>query len=56
MERRWLLLGDSFGAVVLLWVTGQAIEHLGAQTMPRLVFVSLATNALVFVMMFRQRN
>jgi FHS family Na+ dependent glucose MFS transporter 1 len=29
-----IFLGDSFGAVVLPWVTGQAVEHLGAQTMP----------------------
>jgi fucose permease len=51
-----IILGDSFGAVVLPWVTGQAIEHLSAQTIPRLVFASLAMNALVFVMILRQRK
>jgi len=51
-----IILGDSFRAVVLPWVTGQAIEYLGAQTMPRLVFASLPIHALVFVMMLRQRK
>jgi FHS family Na+ dependent glucose MFS transporter 1 len=51
-----IILGDSFGAVVLPWATGQAIEHLGAQTMPRLVFASLTINALIFVVMLLQRR
>jgi FHS family Na+ dependent glucose MFS transporter 1 len=46
-----IILGDSMGAVVLPWVTGQAIERFGAQTMPKLVFASLAINAIVFVIM-----
>jgi FHS family Na+ dependent glucose MFS transporter 1 len=49
-----IILGDSLGAVVLPWATGQAIERLGAQTMPRLVFVSLTINALIFVIMILQ--
>ncbi|RME98360.1 MAG: MFS transporter [Chloroflexi bacterium] len=51
-----IILGDSFGAVALPWVTGQAIEHFGAQTMPRLVFASLTINALIFVIMLLQRQ
>jgi len=51
-----IILGDSFGAVVLPWATGQAIERFGAQTMPRLVFASLAINALIFVIMLLQRR
>ena len=49
-----IILGDSFGAVVLPWVTGQAIERWGAQTMPKLVFISLAINAFIFVIMLLQ--
>ena len=51
-----IILGDSFGAVVLPWATGQAIERFGAQTMPRLVFASLAINALIFVIMLLQHR
>jgi FHS family Na+ dependent glucose MFS transporter 1 len=51
-----IILGDSFGGVVLPWVTGQAIERLGAETMPRLVFFSLAINAIIFVIMLQQRR
>jgi FHS family Na+ dependent glucose MFS transporter 1 len=51
-----IILGDSLGAVVLPWVTGQSIERLGAQTMPRLVFASLTINALIFVIMLLQRQ
>ena len=51
-----IILGDSLGAVVLPWVTGQAIERWGAQTMPKLVFISLAINALIFVIMLLQRR
>jgi FHS family Na+ dependent glucose MFS transporter 1 len=49
-----IILGDSFGAVVLPWLTGQAIERFGARTMPWLVFSSLAINALVFGIMLLQ--
>ncbi len=51
-----IILGDSLGAVVLPWVTGQAIERFGARTMPWLVFSSLAINALIFVFMLLQRR
>ena len=51
-----IILGDSFGAVVLPWLTELAIERFGAQTMPWLVLVSLVLNALVFGVMLLQRN
>jgi FHS family Na+ dependent glucose MFS transporter 1 len=51
-----IIVGDSLGAVILPWVTGQAIERFGAQTMPRLVFASLTINALIFVIMLLQRR
>lgn len=49
-----IILGDSFGGVVLPWLTGRAIERFGAQMMPWLVFVSFAINGLVFVIMLWQ--
>jgi FHS family Na+ dependent glucose MFS transporter 1 len=51
-----IILGDSLGAVVLPWITGQAIERFGAQTMPKLVFASLTINALIFAIMLMQRQ
>ncbi len=51
-----IILGDSFGAVVLPWLTGLAIERFGAHTMPWLVFISLMLNALVFGVMLLQRS
>jgi FHS family Na+ dependent glucose MFS transporter 1 len=49
-----IILGDSFGAVVLPWVTGQTIERFGAHTMPWLVISSFAINGLIFVIMLVQ--
>ena len=49
-----IILGDSFGAVVLPWVTGQTIERFGAHTMPWLVISSFAINGLIFVIMLMQ--
>ena len=51
-----IILGDSFGAVVLPWLTGLAIERFGARTMPWLVLFSLVLNALVFGIMLLQRR
>jgi FHS family Na+ dependent glucose MFS transporter 1 len=51
-----ILLGDSLGFVVLPWATGQAIERFGARIVPWLVFSSLATCALIFVIMLLQRR
>ena len=49
-----IILGDSFGGVVLPWLTGQAIERLGAHTMPWLVIVSYAINGLIFIILLIQ--
>jgi len=49
-----ILLGDSLGGVVLPWMTGQAIERFGAQTMPWVVFFGLGLNLLVFIIMLQQ--
>jgi FHS family Na+ dependent glucose MFS transporter 1 len=49
-----ILLGDNLGGVILPWATGLTIERFGAQTMPWLVFSSLAITALVFVIMLQQ--
>ena len=51
-----ILLGDSFGGIVLPWLTGRVIESYGAQTMPWLVFSSLALTMVVFLIMLRQRK
>lgn len=51
-----IILGDSFGAVVLPWLTGQAIERFGARTMPWLVLSSLAINGLIFGVMLLQHR
>jgi MFS transporter, FHS family, Na+ dependent glucose transporter 1 len=51
-----IVLGDSLGAVALPWLTGLAIEHFGAETMPWLVFGSFAINGLVFILMLVQRR
>lgn len=51
-----IILGDSLGCVVLPWLTGLAIEHFGAETMPWLVFGSFAISGLVFLAMLYQRK
>ena len=51
-----VLLGDSFGGMILPWLTGQVLELFGAQTMTWLVFISLALNLLAFFEMLRRRN
>jgi FHS family Na+ dependent glucose MFS transporter 1 len=51
-----ILLGDSFGGMILPWLTGQMLERFGAQTMIWLVFMSLGLNLLAFFEMLRQRN
>ncbi|MBT7071600.1 MAG: MFS transporter [Anaerolineae bacterium] len=51
-----IILGDSFGGVVLPSLTGAAIEHLGAESMPWLVFGAFAINGFVFVLMLAQRK
>ena len=49
-----IILGDSFGGVVLPSVTGAAIEHLGAESMPWIVFSAYAINGLIFLAMLYQ--
>jgi FHS family Na+ dependent glucose MFS transporter 1 len=51
-----ILLGDSFGGMILPWLTGRVLEQFGAQTMIWLVFISLGLNFLVFFELLRQRS
>jgi fucose permease len=51
-----ILLGDSFGGMILPWATGGVIERFGAQTMTLLVFVSLGFSFSAFLGMLRQRD
>lgn len=51
-----IILGDSFGGIVLPSLTGAAIEHLGAESMPWLVFGAFAINGFIFILMFAQRK
>ena len=51
-----IILGDSFGGFVLPSLTGAAIENLGAESMPWLVFGAFAINGLIFLAMLTQRK
>ncbi len=51
-----IILGDSFGGVVLPSLTGAAIEYLGAESMPWIVFGAFAVNGLIFILMLAQRK
>jgi MFS transporter, FHS family, Na+ dependent glucose transporter 1 len=48
-----ILLGDSFGGMVLPWLVGQAIEVTGPRALVYLVFGSLVCALLAFVAMLR---
>jgi MFS transporter, FHS family, Na+ dependent glucose transporter 1 len=48
-----ILLGDSFGGVVLPWLVGQVMEATGPRALVYLVFGSLVGNGLAFVAMLR---
>jgi FHS family Na+ dependent glucose MFS transporter 1 len=50
-----ILLGDSFGGVVLPWLVGQVMEGTGPRALVYLVFGSLVGNVLAFVAMLRVR-
>src|SRR5215813_9404819 len=50
-----ILLGDSFGCVVLPWLVGQVMEVTGPRALVYLVFWSLVGNGLAFVAMLRVR-
>ncbi|HEY3311997.1 MAG TPA: MFS transporter [Anaerolineales bacterium] len=46
-----ILLGDSFGGMLLPWLVGQVIDLSGAGAMIAIVFASMCFNLLAFVMM-----
>ncbi len=48
-----ILLGDSFGGMVLPWLAGQVIERVGAQAMLYLVLCGVLGTALAFAGMLR---
>jgi MFS transporter, FHS family, Na+ dependent glucose transporter 1 len=50
-----ILLGDSFGGVVLPWLVGQVMAVTGPRALVYLVFGSLVGNGLAFVAMLRVR-
>ncbi|HEX2997499.1 MAG TPA: MFS transporter, partial [Anaerolineales bacterium] len=51
-----ILLGDSFGGMLLPSLTGQVVEHFGAPMMTWLVFGSLVGNLLMLLAMLRLRG
>jgi len=51
-----ILLGDSFGGMVLPWLVGQAIEVTGPRALVYLVFGSLVCTLLAFVAMLRSAS
>jgi FHS family Na+ dependent glucose MFS transporter 1 len=51
-----ILLGDSFGGMVLPWLVGQAITVMGPRALIYLVLGSLVGNLLAFVAMLRWRR
>ncbi len=50
-----ILLGDSFGGMVLPWLVGQVLEAVGPRALVYLVLVSLLCDALAFVGLLRAR-
>ena len=51
-----ILLGDSFGAMVLPWLVGQVLDVTGPQALIYLVFGSLILNLAAFVAILRFRQ
>jgi MFS transporter, FHS family, Na+ dependent glucose transporter 1 len=51
-----ILLGDSFGGMVLPTLVGKVIEGSGPRSMVYLVFGSLVLNLLAFIGMLRLRH
>jgi FHS family Na+ dependent glucose MFS transporter 1 len=51
-----ILLGDSFGGMLLPSLTGQVVEHFGAPMMTWLVFGSLVGNLIMLLAMLRLRG
>jgi len=50
-----VLLGDSFGGMILPWLVGQVLGQIGPAALAYLVFGSLACNLVAFVSMLRLR-
>lgn len=51
-----ILLGDSFGGMILPWLVGQVLEEAGPQAMVYLVFGSLICDLLAFAGLLRARS
>jgi FHS family Na+ dependent glucose MFS transporter 1 len=51
-----ILLGDSFGGMILPSLTGQVVEYFGATTMAWLVFGSLIGNIMMLFLILRLRS
>ena len=51
-----ILLGDSFGGMVLPWLVGQVLDATGPAALITLVFTSLIFNGLAFIVMLRLRS
>jgi FHS family Na+ dependent glucose MFS transporter 1 len=51
-----ILLGDSFGGMILPWLVGQVLEVTGPRAMVYLVFSSLICDLLAFVGLLRARS
>jgi len=51
-----ILLGDSFGGMVLPWLVGQVLDATGPQALVTLVLASLAFNVVAFVAIMRLRS
>jgi len=50
-----ILLGDSFGGMILPWLVGQVLDATGPAALITLVFTSLVFNLLAFMAMLRLR-
>jgi FHS family Na+ dependent glucose MFS transporter 1 len=51
-----ILLGDSFGGMILPWLVGRVLEATGPRAMVYLVFGSLICDSLAFVGLLRARS
>lgn len=51
-----ILLGDSFGGMILPWLVGQVLKGTGPRAMVYLVFISLLFNLLAFAGLLRARS
>jgi FHS family Na+ dependent glucose MFS transporter 1 len=51
-----ILLGDSFGGMILPWLVGQVLDATGPQALVTLVLASLVFNVVAFVAIMRLRS